>query len=228
MKLRFLGTGAADFDITKPSADINFRRFSSLLINDDLLVDPGPCIFEFADTFAMPWLYDNVKTVLNTHPHSDHFSAESAARLGLEKLVQPDIFSERDIGGYRITTLPANHETSVAAKHFIIEDKNDGKTIFYGCDGAWLPYLTYREIMKHHFDLMIFDGTIGEIDGDYRIFEHNNIRMVAEMKKTLSSNCGRFMISHLARTLHGTHAEAVEICKKYGIEVARDNLILDI
>lgn len=228
MKLRFLGTGAADFDISKPSDDINFRRFSSLLINDDLLVDPGPCIFEFRDTFGLPSLFDNVKTVINTHPHSDHFNASSAARLGLEKLADIDMFSTREIGGYRITALPANHETSVGAKHFIITEIASGKTLFYGCDGAWLPYRTYREIMNHRFDLMIFDGTIGEIDGDYRIFEHNDIRMVAEMKKTLAGVCPRFMISHLARTLHGTHAETVEICKKYGIEVAYDNLTLEL
>ena len=45
MKLHFLGTGAADWDIKNPRRDINFRRFSSLLIDGRLLVDPGLCLF---------------------------------------------------------------------------------------------------------------------------------------------------------------------------------------
>lgn len=41
MKLHFLGTGAADWDINNPRDDINFRRYSSLLVDDTLLIDPG-------------------------------------------------------------------------------------------------------------------------------------------------------------------------------------------
>lgn len=61
MKLHFLGTGAADRDITKPRCDMDYRRFSSLLTDGKLLIDPGPCIFEFAETYNYPSLYKNIE-----------------------------------------------------------------------------------------------------------------------------------------------------------------------
>ena len=49
MKLHFLGTGAADWDISRRRDDMEWRRFSSTLIDDTLLIDPGPHIFDFAE-----------------------------------------------------------------------------------------------------------------------------------------------------------------------------------
>ena len=50
MKIHFLGTGAADWDPSLATADHNFRRLSSILVDDCLLVDPGPCLPEFVHT----------------------------------------------------------------------------------------------------------------------------------------------------------------------------------
>ena len=73
---------------------------------------------------------------------------------------------------------------------------------------------------------MIFDATIGDTEGDYRIFEHNNLRMVEEMKLTLANCSRRFMISHMARTLHTDHITLAERMKRSGIEVAYDDMQL--
>ena len=54
MKLTFLGTGAADWDINQYDAMPEFRRFSSALVNDDLLIDPGPHIFHFCEQNGTP------------------------------------------------------------------------------------------------------------------------------------------------------------------------------
>ena len=70
---------------------------------------------------------------------------------------------------------------------------------------------------------MIFDGTIGDIPGEYRIFEHNNLPMVRELKAAFAKNCPRFMISHLARTLHPIHDTEAPVLAREGIEVAYDN-----
>ncbi len=48
MKIRFLGTGAADWNIEERKDGDFFRRLSSLLVNDDLLIDPGPHFSKFA------------------------------------------------------------------------------------------------------------------------------------------------------------------------------------
>ena len=82
MKITVLGTAAATSfplafckcEICK-SARINgskdFRRRSSIVINDDLLVDMGP------DCVTSSFLYgidiSNIKYLVQTHPHSDHF-----------------------------------------------------------------------------------------------------------------------------------------------------------
>ena len=81
MELLFLGTGAADWDIRKADASPDFRRFSSLLADGRLLIDPGPCVYEFEKTFGYDGLYRNVTDVILTHPHGDHFSRETLDKL---------------------------------------------------------------------------------------------------------------------------------------------------
>lgn len=44
MKITFLGTGAADWPSEKNEKLTDFRRLSSLLIDDVLLIDPGPAV----------------------------------------------------------------------------------------------------------------------------------------------------------------------------------------
>ena len=52
--------------------------------------------------------------------------------------------------------------------------------------------IAFRNIKDYNIifpvDLGIFDATIGFVDGDVRVFEHNNLNMVIEMKKTLEKN----------------------------------------
>ena len=75
MKIHFLGTGAADWDPALASADHNFRRLSSILVDDCLLVDPGPCLPEFVRTFDCPTLFTDpgLDAIVNTHRHDDHY-----------------------------------------------------------------------------------------------------------------------------------------------------------
>lgn len=228
MELHFLGTGAADWDIKNPRRDINYRRYSSLQIDGKLLIDPGPCIFEFAETYNYPNLFDNTESMINTHAHSDHLCPGSVNKLKSQgaSFIPFTAFEEKQSGVYKITALPANHSTADNPHCFIVE--SDGKRIFYGCDGAWLLYPVYRHIIKLKFDLMIFDATIGDIEGDYRIFEHNNLRMVEEMKLTLQNCSKRFIISHMARTLHTDHVTLSERMKPSAIEVAYDDMRIEV
>ena len=65
---------------------------------------------------------------------------------------------------------------------------------------------------------------LGDCPGDYRIFEHNNLNMVAEMKATLAPYVRRFFISHMARTLHTSHELLCSRMAPLDIEVAYDGL----
>lgn len=81
MVLTFLGTGAADWDINTYAKGTGFRRFSSALINDDLLIDPGPHIFHFAKENGTPDMFRNVRNIVVTHTHPDHFCEETVRTL---------------------------------------------------------------------------------------------------------------------------------------------------
>lgn len=89
-------------------------------------------------------------------------------------------------------------------------------------------YEEAQAIINFKPDFAVFDATIGWQDGDYRIFEHNNLNMVLEVKKTLNQYIGKFCISHMARTLHTSHKTLAEDMKKHGVIVAFDGLEAEI
>lgn len=216
MKILFLGTGAADWQKEKNSQ--LFRRNSSVLIDEKLLIDPGPGVVSAIEEYGVD--VSKIEFILNTHPHDDHFNKKTLSYL--EKrgacLLSAEADKEIRFGGYKVKVLRANH--SIEAVHFLITSGK--KRMFYGLDGAWLMYDEVKAIKEKGVDFAVFDATIGNIEGDYRIFEHNNLNMVIEMKKSLEKYIDRFCISHMAKTLHGDHESLAEQMKKYDIEVAFD------
>ncbi|MBQ7906340.1 MAG: MBL fold metallo-hydrolase [Clostridia bacterium] len=220
MKIQFLGTGAADFPMEKCEG---FRRNASALIDDVILIDPGPWVIDAIEEMGID--PKKIKYVLNTHSHSDHFNQKSLDYLcsfGAE-LVSVPVGETVMLGEYRVDGLRANH--TVPCVHFIIE--KDGKRMFYGLDGAWLLYEEIDAIWKRGVDLAVFDATIGFIQGDWRIFEHNNLNMVLEMKKSLKDSVKHYVISHMAYTLHTDHKTLENEMKKHGVTVAYDGLIIE-
>ena len=224
MKITFLGTGAADWKLEVHKKMEGFRRNASILIDDQLLVDPGPNVFDALETFGKK--SENIKYILNTHRHSDHYNEETVASLTNAQLYPLQAGENLTVGGYQIAALRANHSTCAESAHFIISDGE--KRLFYGLDGAWLLYDEVAAIKRHGIDLAVLDATVGFIPGDYRVFEHNNLNMVIEMRQALSKYVKRFCISHMARTLHTSHAELVKAMQPHGIEVAFDGLELEI
>ena len=66
MKIKFLGTGAADW----VRGGEEFRAFTSTLINGRLLIDGTPDAMEhIADTGA-------ITDIIYTHSHDDHFNID--------------------------------------------------------------------------------------------------------------------------------------------------------
>ena len=226
MKITFLGTGAADWPTEKPKETAEFRRLSSALIDGVLLIDPGPQVLEALNELGID--PGQIQYIINTHRHSDHFCIETLEALKSFGAVFVECFADdkKRIGNYNILALKGNHATCEDTVHFIISAQ--GKNLFYGLDGAWLLYDEVKAIQENKPDWAVFDATIGYIDGDYRIFEHNNLNMVLEMKKTLDPYIGRFCISHMARTLHPGHKVLSENMHKHDIITAYDGLTLEI
>ena len=226
MKLHFLGTGAADWNIADKDKE-EFRFFSSSLIDGDLLIDPGPHIFLSSEKYGID--LSNVKYVINTHRHEDHYCQESLDKLvenGAE-FIDLTAGEVECFGDYRVAAYKANHATCEGSIHFIIEKA--GKRLFYGLDSAWLMYDEVAAIKENGgVDAAVLDATIGNVMGDFRIFEHNSLDMIRIMKASLKDYIKKFIISHMAYTLHDKHSVLAEEMAKEDIITAFDNFIIEI
>ncbi len=217
MKILFLGSGAADWKRDKKNDD-EYRRNASVLIDDVLLIDPGPCVIDALEEFNAD--IGKIRYVLNTHTHDDHLNRRTLRILTENgaKLLTLDEGEEIKASDYKIKALRANH--SMKALHFLIT--SDKKRLFYGLDGAWLLYDEVKAIKEKGVDFAVLDATIGNVEGDYRIFEHNSLSMVVEMKKSLEPYVKRFCISHMSKALHEDHHKLKKQMDRYGIETAFD------
>lgn len=224
MKIVFLGTGAADWYLDEHKHMKGFRRNSSVLIDDCLLIDPGPHVLDALETFNID--RNSIKYIINSHNHRDHFNQDTVSALTSATFIPMNAEETQVIGKYTVKALRANHSTCEKAVHFTISDGE--KKIFYGLDGAWLMYDEVKAIKESGVDLAIVDATSGEKPGDFRIFEHNNLNMVREIKASLDEYVKRWIICHMARILHTSHEELAERMKKDNIEVAYDGFEVNV
>ena len=254
-RMLFLGTGAADWKMEHKETYPDFRRYSAALVNDDLLIDCGPHIFDFAESIGRTDLYAGVTDILITHGHRDHFCAESVLKLAEKqaitlycdretrrkvgeheniRFVHLSAYKRKKVGRYHVVPLLANHDVVTTqtkkAYHFILQTP-EKKEIFYGLDGAWFLRPSWQEMLKHQFDLMVFDCTVGDSD-DWRLFEHNTIpmlrKMVAEIKeKGMLCDGGQLVASHMARTLHVSHDDTAHILEQMDMIAAHDGMEIE-
>lgn len=226
MKILFLGTGAADWPLERPDDMTEFRRLSSALVDDILLIDPGPQVLSALSAYGKDPAA--VRYIINTHRHGDHYCADTVSALQQSgaAFVEFAAGEEKQVGPYTVSAYAGNHATCAGTVHFILRDGE--RTLFYGLDGAWLLYDEVQAIKAFQPDLAVLDATIGDIDGDYRIFEHNNLQMVLEMQKTLQPFVKKFCISHMAMTLHTDHRTLAEKMEAKQIVTAFDGLEMEV
>ncbi|MGM9643137.1 MAG: MBL fold metallo-hydrolase [Eubacteriales bacterium] len=257
MELLFLGTGAADWSPKYKSGAL-YRRLSSALVDGDLLIDPGPQIYEFAADCGNPDLYKNVKNVILTHSHGDHLCPESLARLAAESdftvrfWAHPGAFKKLEdarglpelrpltlevpetIGDYEVVPCPANHgelQVGEVPLNYIV--KKGTRSFFYGSDSGWIMYPTYRRIKQYAPNALIFECTIGHAPGDDRIFGHTSAAMIGIMTETIKARHAvaddcKFYATHMARTLHGTQEDSIKLLAPYKVTPAYDGMIITI
>lgn len=254
MKLTFLGTGAADWPQKKEGS--GFARYlSSALVNDDLLIDPGPCVPD-AERDIRPGLLDGVTDIVLTHSHGDHFSPDVLRALAARRPVRfyatkevsslvPELpgltfvpvepFTPFRAGKYGLLPLPSSHSTGIPEETPVFYVISEGDTnLFYGLDGAWIPNKSFNRMKSIAFDAMVFDCTSGEIDGEFRIFEHNTIPMLEYMLRSirisfpsmLKPGC-LLVAQHMARTLHTGPEELEKRLSSFGMTAAFDGRVLE-
>ena len=256
MELLFLGTGAADWPQNQPVEATDIRRMTSTLLDDSTLIDCGPDAYGYYCYLGKD--PSKITDVILSHSHGDHINfgelkkfAEASGHIrfwcdvvakakvdaqnidGVEAIaVTP--YEEVEINGYKVMPLVANHfegETDEKPLHYIIE--KDGKKLFYGCDGAMFLGRTWLILRSAKLDCVILDCTSGDFIDHLRFGTHNSIPMVKLIvqamreRKVLGEN-SKVVASHLARTLHTSHAETAELLAKDNIITAYDGMTLTV
>ncbi len=182
MKLRFLGTGYFPLPKRK-NIGHGERDSASVLIDGALLPDPTDTVFRYATRFSMSDMLDRVHTVLISHSHLSHCSADAVRRLSerrpLTVLASEAVlsllpvsdnltpvplvpFGTACVGEYAVTALPATHTSVLPGEvclNFLIQGD---RRLFYALDGGrFLPDVA-DFLGRHPVDAMLLDGAYGE------------------------------------------------------------------
>lgn len=259
MELLFLGTGAADWPrkyppLEKQLARGEVRGMSSMLVNGKILIDSGPTALDAMKRYkANP---AEITDILLTHTHSDHFHRDTIlaiadsrdAELGpLRFWAHPEALklvpkSDRietcpvEIGktfkvhGFGMTGLEANHRVrSSKEKCLIYFIEGAVKSVLYATDTSWLLTDTWQYLQRKKLDALIWDATIGERKGDYRIFAHNDLTMIRHMNQTLKNRKiitpeTKVILTHMARKLHPSHEQLEKKLLPEGLIPAYDGM----
>ena len=242
LKVRFLGTGAADW--TTAAYRGEHRNWSSILVDDHILIDYTAMAKSMIPSGCTP------ETIFYTHSHGDHFNPEDALALGIKKVyvgltwyseasdrfkkaaettgkAMPSIVGVNTltpyvVDGITFTPLPANHGTSIKGEQALIYlmEKASARVLYAtdtgglmatGAQYAGFDQATTQKALTG----MIMEATMGlDYDEDFRIFTHSSVNTVLRIAHVLQKtnlykpkNGEPIYLTHMARTLHGTHEE---------------------
>lgn len=214
LKVRFLGTGAADWNGVDGRGEQ--RRLTSILVEDSLLIDLTPSDMEMIPEGCRP------KAVFYTHSHGDHFNPDAALAAGVSRvylsatwlergrslfkaaaeragaempeIIPLDLYSTVCEGGVTLTALPANHGTGHFDEQALIYLlQKDSVRVLYATDTGGLPAnavqfigidIHRREANPIHG--LIMECTVAADEEDYRLFTHSSIATVLHTVNVLS------------------------------------------
>ncbi|MBQ8061492.1 MAG: MBL fold metallo-hydrolase [Bacteroidales bacterium] len=220
LKVRFLGTGAADWKGRDERGDL--RRLTSALLDDSVLIDFTP-----TDADMLPEGI-NPEVIFYTHSHGDHYNPVAALELGVKRVYLGSTWIERarkdfekasaETGkpvpeiiplspgdkatayGLTLTALPANHATgdrNELTMMYLVEKKD--VRVLYATDTGGIPAIAARivGIDPHEKGTpitgIIMEATMGMGgDEDFRIFTHSSVETVLRTVHMLTRQ-GRYL-----------------------------------
>ena len=206
LKVRFLGTGAADWKGRDERGEL--RRLSSVLLEDCILIDFTPSDADMLPVGFKP------EAIFYTHSHGDHYNPAEALKLGpklvylgstwvdraredfkaaskdsglpVPEIVPLCVGDKVTISGMTFTALPANHATSDLNEQTLmyLVEKQEVR-VLYATDTGGIPAIAARivgidpHVKGKPITGLIMEATMG-IDGDedFRIFTHSSVRTV--------------------------------------------------
>lgn len=214
IKVRFLGTGAADWNGRDDRGEL--RRLSSMLADGNVLFDLTAHNPEMLPSGCKP------DTVFYTHSHGDHYHPETALKLGIKKVylsqtwydiatrefkqaaarlkaAMPQIIPLHigqavQADSLSVTPLPASHATEKFYEQpliYLIEKA--GAKIIYATDTAGIPAVAAKLAGLEAYDRerkpitgLIMEATMGmEHANDFRLFTHSSVSCVHQIVKVL-------------------------------------------
>ena len=256
ISLRFFGTGGLGAARIRNKLSKDYRRFSTLLIDEKIIIDPSEDIFEFVESVMLSGILDTVNDVFITHSHLDSFSVSAIEGLAKRtkirvyatgalkdelraienvEFVEINPFSLHKIGAFSVLALPANHATDNPDEtplNFLIESQ--GKTIFYGIDGAFIDAGAFRVLKEIQLDVAVLDFALGLSDYSSESAYHNNLQSVLTVKDILTASgiateSTKFILSHIpSGKKNPTHDEIREALSELPFTVAYDGYFLGI
>ena len=214
LKVRFLGTGAADWNGKDDRGE--HRRLSSILLDNSILIDYTRQARDMIPEGVNP------QVIFYTHSHGDHYNPGDALELGIKevylsqtwydiamyefkkaansldvpmpKLHPLCIGQEIVLGQVRVTPLPANHATSHILEQSLLYLIEKGTArVLYATDTGGIPGVAARlaGIDAHTQGLpisgLIMEATMGlEHEADFRLFTHSSVKTVQQTVEVLT------------------------------------------
>ncbi len=255
MKIHFVGTGAGDWDWTRP-LNSEIRGTTSTLLDGHVLIDAGITGWENLLRFRIDPA--RITDLLITHSHCDHFDPENIRKIAaapgrdrkLRVYASPEAVrlldtsvldavelhrgKEFSLGPVQVKALPANHvleNEMEEAFHFLIETP-ERKQLLYALDGAWMISYTRRKLGERPLDMIIWDATSGTTRDDWRFADHNDLWMIRSMRAGLAAlnlvdDKTVHVFDHIARTLWPESArERAEAAEKFQGILVEDGMTL--
>ena len=261
MKLTLLGTGGADWP--RDTAHLGDekgldRRNTSLLVDDDLLIDPNSDVPEALETFGCD--KDKITTILISHSHGDHFSAETIeyicrdhhvdvygaagykTRLPKCKNYTFHVVAPMQKFAFRATSCRALFSTHIVDETdescLIYTIERNGKKLFYATDGAWFTAETWQGI-GGRCDAVVFDATFGDDEKKFRIphkgifFYHNNLSMLLTLRDIMAES-GKIdsktalIADHLSKAYYPNIETAHAVFDSEGFIASYDGLVIEV
>ena len=214
LKVRFLGTGAADWKGRDERGEL--RRLSSILLDDKIFIDLTAGNIEMIPSSAHP------DTIFYTHSHGDHYHPASALRAGVKRvylgqtwydiakgdfqraakelqMAMPEIVplyvgQAVTVGDITITPLPASHATGYTFEQtlmYLVE--KGGVRLIYATDTGGIPAVAARlagidahDATGKPITALIMEATMGiGHDDDFRSYTHTSVAGVERIVRIL-------------------------------------------
>ncbi|NOZ24093.1 MAG: hypothetical protein GXP25_23700 [Planctomycetes bacterium] len=267
MRALLLGSGASDIQApyqcecencrtVRQRDGRSLRTYTSLLLDNELLVDCGGTVPEQMKKFAPT---ARVKQVFITHADRDHLNSVAlarvpadAARLGLPiygssavtSLVRYEIqrhvtlhpmspLKPTAAGDWTALPLPARHRGQ-PGDSLIYVFSRQGKSLLYACDTGPLPEETVEALAGMTLDAVVAEATFGHA-GEHPDLPsaHMNFPLVCEMRQDflrrgIIGDSTPFIAAHVSLHFCPPHEESAQWLRERGVALAFDGMQFDL